>query len=138
MRISFYYTIILSSRSGHAQPRKGRPQGRAMEESKKKDNEVFNRTLIQRIVQTILSYKFAEKIVIFGSRAAGDSKNISDIDIAIFSKDWTDKDVNFAKHSLEENIKTPLKFDVVNFYDIQKEALKENILKKGKVIYESR
>jgi hypothetical protein len=37
---------------------------------------------------------------------------------------------------LEEALKTPLKLDVVNFYDIGKEALKDNILKQGKVIYE--
>ena len=39
---------------------------------------------------------------------------------------------------LDEFIKTPLKFDLLNFYKIGKTKLKENILKEGRIIYDIR
>lgn len=95
-------------------------------------------SLTDEIVKIILSHKQVEKIAIFGSRANSDFKKISDIDIAIFGREWSDKDINIAKNMLEEKVKTPLKFDVLNFYSIEKKKLKENILRSAKVIYETR
>lgn len=97
----------------------------------------LEKTIVDNIVNVVLSHKRAEKIVIFGSRAEGSYKETSDIDIAVFDKSWTDKDVNFVKDMLEERVTTPLKFDVVNFYTVAKESLRQNISKKGKVLYES-
>jgi len=91
----------------------------------------------RQIVKLIIAHKVPEKIVVFGSRAKNDFNDSSDIDIAIFGKGWKDKDVNIVKNSLEELINIPLKFDVVNFYDLRKPALKENIFREGRVIYES-
>ncbi len=93
--------------------------------------------MIKRIVEVITAYKKAEKIVIFGSRATGRFKDTSDIDIAIFGKDWTNRDINIVKFNLDEYVKTPLKFDLLNFYDISKDSLKENILKNGRIIYDA-
>lgn len=97
----------------------------------------LNKELISQIVKLVLEHKKPEKIVIFGSRAEGSFKYNSDIDIAIFGKDWTDGDSSIVKFNLDEEIKTPLKFDVLNFYNISKASLKENILKKGRIIYDS-
>ncbi len=97
----------------------------------------MDKKILGQIVELILKYKKPERIVIFGSRANGNFKDASDIDIAIFGKQWTDKDVNIVKHSLDEFIKTPLKFDVLNFNKINKAKLKEDILKKGRIIYDS-
>ncbi|MCG2713040.1 MAG: nucleotidyltransferase domain-containing protein [Candidatus Omnitrophica bacterium] len=94
--------------------------------------------LVLRIVDSILKYKKPEKIMVFGSRAGEDFLKTSDVDIAIFGKDWTDKDINIVRHSLNETIKTPLKFDVLNYYHIEKTSLKNNILTAGKVIYGGR
>ncbi len=91
----------------------------------------------RQIIKLILAHKGLEKIVIFGSRANDSFKDNSDIDIAIFGKNWKDKDINIVKNSLEVFIKTPLKFDIVNFHNLKKPALKENILKEGRVLYES-
>ena len=95
----------------------------------------LEKSMTENIIEVILKYKKPEKIIIFGSRAGDDFENISDIDIAILGKDWTDKDINIIKNNLDEFIKTPLKFDVLNFYNISKDKLKSDILKKGKVIY---
>lgn len=94
--------------------------------------------LVKDFIKIILSRKKPEKIMIFGSRAKANFTDVSDIDIAIFAKNWTDTDINLVKSDLEEFVKTPLKFDVLNFYQITKKTLKENILREGKVIYESK
>lgn len=97
----------------------------------------INKTILDKIVEIITTHKDVEKIVIFGSRADDTYVKTSDIDIAIFSKSWDSRDINIVKGQLEEDIKTPLKFDLLNFYSLSKEGLKKNILSKGKTIYES-
>lgn len=98
----------------------------------------LDKKILSQIVKTILGYKSAEKIVLFGSRTSPAYKETSDIDIAIFGREWIDRDINIVKSELDENVKTALKFDVVNFYGLIKDKLKDNILKKGKIIYDSR
>ena len=70
-------------------------------------------------------------IIIFGSRARGDYKKTSDIDIAIDCED----DIGFPSEILEEDIPTLLKFNVVHLRKVNKELRKE-IIKEGIVIYE--
>lgn len=96
----------------------------------------LNKSILTQIKQIILDYKKPEKIVIFGSRVNGTSKRTSDIDIAIFGRNWSSTDINLISDKLEENIETPLKLDVVNFYALSKKELKANILREGKVLYE--
>ncbi len=95
----------------------------------------LDRALLDKIVELITAYKIPEKIIIFGSRAGADFSRTSDIDIAIMDKEWTDKDINIVKNNLDEIIKTPLKFDVLNFYTITKDKLKKDIMEKGRIIY---
>lgn len=97
----------------------------------------LSQELISQIVGLIVKHKPPEKIVVFGSRAEGTFKYNSDIDIAILGKDWTDRDISIVKLDLDEDIKTPLKFDVLNFHTITKAGLKEKILKRGRIIYDS-
>lgn len=96
-----------------------------------------NEGILDRVVGVIRGVKEPEKIVLFGSRARGDAGETSDIDIAIFGKDWTDQDLNGAKHLLEEEVRTPLKFDLINFYAVSNLRLKKNIETTGRVLYES-
>jgi predicted nucleotidyltransferase len=93
--------------------------------------------ITKKIVQVIRSVKEPSKIVLFGSRAEGISRKTSDIDIAVFGKDWTDRDLGKARFLLEEEVKTPLKFDLLHFEAVQNDRLKQNIKKKGRVLYES-
>lgn len=90
-----------------------------------------------QIIKLITEYKIPEKILFFGSRARGKFKEVSDIDVAIFGKEWTDKDINMVKHILDEFVQTPLKIDIVNFYSVKKDKLRQNILKEGRICYES-
>jgi len=93
--------------------------------------------LKDEIVQLILKYKKPEKIVLFGSRATGDFEEVSDIDLAIFAKDWESSDFSHIHLDLEDYARTPLKFDVADFYRLRKESLKEDILNEGSVIYDA-
>ena len=72
-----------------------------------------------------------EKLILFGSRARGDFRRTSDIDLAVSGGD-------FARFALdvEEETSTLLKYDFVDLdRNIQEELLK-SIQKEGVVIYE--
>ena len=75
---------------------------------------------------------------LFSSARAGGARGgaRSDVDIAIVAPGWTDRDFNLLRDRLEEEVKTPLKFDVVDLARLEKQNLKETILKEGRVIYE--
>ncbi len=76
-----------------------------------------------------------KKAILFGSRARGDYKNNSDIDLAfIFNNN--DKD-NFIKMQAKlEELNTLYKFDVIDFNALKNDKFKEEILKDGIVIFE--
>ena len=90
-----------------------------------------------QIIKVILGHKKADKIILFGSRARGDSQATSDIDLAVMDKNWTNSDINLTQDALNHQVKTPLEIDLINFYDLKKNRLRELILEEGKVIYES-
>lgn len=72
-----------------------------------------------------------DRVILFGSRARGDFKRTSDIDLAV-------KGGDFARFALdvEEETSTLLKFDIVDLNrDVQEELL-ESIRKDGRVLYE--
>lgn len=72
-----------------------------------------------------------EKVILFGSRARGDNKERSDIDLAITGGDT----VLFCAEA-DEKIQTLLMFDIVILDDFVQEDLMESIKREGKVIYE--
>ena len=79
---------------------------------------------------------FAQKygvdiVILFGSRARGDYKRVSDIDLAVKGGDL----VRFAL-DVQEETSTLLKFDVVNLDGSIQEELRDSIEKEGKILYE--
>ena len=79
-------------------------------------------------------YKEIEKVVLFGSRARQDNNYNSDIDLCIFGKQITH--LIQAKVTMDiDEINTPLSFDILNFNELTKEKLIENIKNEGIVIY---
>ena len=89
--------------------------------------------LLEEILKIIRNHKCVKKVILYGSRARGDYRKTSDIDLAIEGcPDW---EVSEIRETLEEEAPTLLTFDVVNLEKAPKE-LKENILKEGVVIYE--
>ena len=72
-----------------------------------------------------------DRVILFGSRARGDNRERSDIDLAIQGGDT----VAFAV-SADEDISTLLMFDVVDLDKPVQSELLEEIRKDGVVIYE--
>ncbi|MCY6355323.1 nucleotidyltransferase family protein [Clostridium sp. ZS2-4] len=90
--------------------------------------------LLEKIRSIILRYSKIDRAVIFGSRARGNYKKTSDIDICIYGREMNCMDINLMEDELRQ-LNTPLDFDVVYFENISKEALKCNIEKDGVEIY---
>lgn len=72
-----------------------------------------------------------QKVVIFGSRARGDFKERSDIDLAVRGGD-----VVAFTFAVEEETPTLLMFDVVNLDREVHQELLDSIEKEGVVLYE--
>ena len=72
-----------------------------------------------------------EKVILFGSRARGDNKERSDIDLAI-------EGGNAALFAVEaeEEIQTLLMFDIVDLGGFVQDELRQSIGREGKIIYE--
>ena len=72
-----------------------------------------------------------KKVILFGSRARGDYKRTSDIDIAVSGGDFAE----FAL-DVEEETSTLLEFDIVNLDREMQDELREAIEREGKILYE--
>lgn len=79
-------------------------------------------------------YEEIEKVLLFGSRARDDYRVNSDVDICLFGKNVTH--LILAKVSMDvDELNTPLSFDILNFNELTKVELIDNILKEGIEIY---
>lgn len=88
----------------------------------------------QNIVEEIvwLAEKYGvEKVILFGSRARGDYKERSDIDLAFCGGDSSDFIL-----SVDEETSTLLEFDVIDLDKPVREELLESIHKEGILLYE--
>lgn len=79
-------------------------------------------------------YEAIEKVVIYGSRAKGNYKEGSDIDITLFGELNYDLIIKL-KHEFEDS-NIPYLVDISIYEDLQSETLKEHIDRVGKVFYE--
>ncbi|EQB89321.1 putative nucleotidyltransferase [Clostridium punense] len=88
------------------------------------------------IIKKVSEFNEIEKAVIFGSRAKGNYKAGSDIDIAIMG-DKVNFDVMSKLHSLlEDRGPLPYLFDIIDYTHLNHDELKAHIDRVGKVIYE--
>lgn len=95
----------------------------------------IDESIIEDIVNVIRKYKEVKRAVIFGSRARGDYKKTSDIDIALFGDNLTNT-INTKIFFEIDELYMPYKVDLINFNTLGKEnKIRENILKEGVEIY---
>ncbi len=78
-----------------------------------------------------------KKAIIFGSRAKGNYKNSSDVDIAIVGQDVNFDTVSSVHYKLEEESPLPYMFDIIDYNNLNHVELKEHIKRVGIVFYES-
>ncbi|MGG5255143.1 nucleotidyltransferase family protein [Neobacillus sp. SM06] len=90
---------------------------------------------LQELRQFCCENTMIDKVILFGSRARGDYRKTSDIDLAIFTNHASHQQQNVIHHSINE-MSTPLKIDVLFFDRLTKAKLKSNILNEGVIIYE--
>ena len=72
-----------------------------------------------------------DKVILFGSRARGDYRRTSDIDLAVVGGD-------FARFALDvdEETSTLLEYDIVDLDSDMQDELRESIRKEGRILYE--
>ena len=95
----------------------------------------LNETIINNIKKVFSKYSEIDKACIFGSRARGDYKETSDIDIVLYGNGLTHTLNTQIFYDLEE-LYLVYKIDLINFNSLKDDdKLKENIIKEGVEIY---
>jgi predicted nucleotidyltransferase len=87
------------------------------------------------ILQTIEKFPEIEQAVLFGSRAKGNYKKGSDVDIVLRGYEITPHIVSRIKYILNEEVPLPWFFDVLHYDNLKNEELKEHIDRVGMVFY---
>ena len=79
-----------------------------------------------KIKKLLFSYPEIENVKIFGSRAKGNYKPYSDIDLVVFGNNITEKLLLHIAYELDE-LPTPYKFDIIDYKTISNEDIKKDI-----------
>lgn len=95
---------------------------------------MLDNDLKEELINIFSKYEEIERVVIFGSRARGDYKKTSDIDICLFGDKVDHAVLSKVWFDIEE-INTYLSFDIVNYNELVKKELINNIVKEGIEIY---
>lgn len=82
----------------------------------------------------LASFPHIETAIIFGSRARGDYRRGSDIDLSLKGKDLTFTDIAWLDAKLEDSY-IPYFFDTNIYSTLRNKELQANIDRDGKVIY---
>lgn len=90
--------------------------------------------VLSLILEVLSSHEWIERAVLFGSRARGDYKKTSDIDIAIYADRNVRAELNQLREQLEE---LPIIFniDIVEVSTLQNDKLIHHIEEDGLPIY---
>jgi predicted nucleotidyltransferase len=88
------------------------------------------------ILDSFSSYPAIDGLIVFGSRAMGNYKKGSDIDLAVKSKDTeVDKLISRIKDKLENESPMPYFFDIVHYESLDNANLQKNIAECGVEIF---
>jgi len=98
-----------------------------------------NRGLLQPDLDIVLSvlgeFPNVKEAIIFGSRAKGNFRNGSDVDIALKGENINLEIVTNISYRLNEETILPYKFDVLDYQNINNSKLTEHINRKGISFY---
>ena len=90
--------------------------------------------LIKELKEIFSSNPNIESVILYGSRAKGNFKNGSDIDLAIKGKELILKDIYSLQNKIDD-LNLPYTFDIQIYDNIKEPALKDHINRVGIVIY---
>jgi predicted nucleotidyltransferase len=91
---------------------------------------------IECIKEVISKFETIEKAIIFGSRAMGNYKKGSDVDIAIFGENITNEVIFKLDDYLNEVLPLPYFFDIVHYENLSNDNLKKHIDDEGKIVFQ--
>lgn len=89
---------------------------------------------INKINSILRKYSEVEKALLYGSRAKGNYKNGSDIDLALFGENLTLSILFGIKNDLDDLL-LPYKMDLSIFHNIENPDLIDHIQRVGKIFY---
>ena len=92
-------------------------------------------TMIQKIHSIFKKYPEVQKIILYGSRAKGNYKNGSDIDLTLIGESLTYKIIGNIENDLDE-LYLPYTFDISIYHLLENDKLLDHIGRVGKVFYE--
>jgi predicted nucleotidyltransferase len=87
------------------------------------------------LLKTFDQFSEINEVLIFGSRAKGNYKNGSDIDLAIKGEKVSPGLVFKLKNLFNEQLPIPYKVDVVGYNYLTQQALKDHIIRRGRLIF---
>jgi uncharacterized protein len=90
---------------------------------------------LNKIISILREENKIERALIFGSRAKGNFKKGSDIDLALFGNSIDFEIVNKISYLLNEETNMPYKFDVLNYNALSEKELINHIDRVGIEIY---
>ncbi len=100
-------------------------------------NETFGlrKKDLENIISILKKYTEIEEAIVFGSRAKGNYKNGSDVDIALKGK-LNFETIAHISYLLNEETTMPYKFDILNYTAIKNNELIEHINRAGICFYQ--
>ncbi len=93
---------------------------------------------INKIKQVFSKNKLIEKVIIYGSRAKGNYRKGSDIDITLIGKDLSLNNSVYPLMDELDELYLPYSFDISIFSHIDDKNVIEHINRVGKVFYEKK
>ncbi|OQY08311.1 MAG: hypothetical protein B6I28_04850 [Fusobacteriia bacterium 4572_132] len=90
--------------------------------------------IINKLVEKFQENDKIEEVILFGSRAKGNYKNGSDIDLAIKGKELNLVDLNELLIKIDE-LYLPYEIDIINYSKIKNKDLIEHINRIGILLY---
>ena len=90
--------------------------------------------VIDAVNQCLNKYKEIEEAIIYGSRAKGNYKNGSDIDLTIKGENFSLSKLLQLENEIDDLL-LPYKFDISIYHQIDSADLRDHINRVGKVFY---
>lgn len=89
---------------------------------------------VDRMTEIFANYPEIEQVVLYGSRAKGNYRPNSDIDLTIQGREVTWQQLQTIERQLDDLL-LPYKIDLSLYHHIDNQALKDHIQRLGKVFY---
>lgn len=96
----------------------------------------LNDITIEKLHAVFSKFPELEQVIIYGSRAKGNFRNGSDIDMAVKGDSLTPKVLSMIWHEIDE-LNLPYLIDLSIFHLISSASLVEHIERVGKVLYQA-